>query len=167
MNDFPIDWMGGSGPHQIVVALSPDQVAERLAVALVSEGEMLDRIVPNRTYLGEIVQSHVWMKAWRGRGRATPVLRADMEEGDGVTRIVFRIDADRWFVWSALLGFPVVSAGAVALAFYTEQLLPALLPLLLGVFLLLVFGAVRHESRNLLHFFLDLFVEDRLRESLD
>ncbi len=162
MNDFPIDWQGRTGPHQIIVDLTPDQVAERLAISLVFEDSPRDFRDPNRRYAGEIVHTHFWMRALRARRRAAPILRADMEEMDGVTRIVFQIEADLWYVWPALIGLPIVSVGSLALALYLGQLCPAVLPLLLAVLLVIGFLNAKQESSRLLRYFLELFAEDRV-----
>ena len=168
MTDLPTDWRGRSGPHQIVVDLRPDRVAERLAISLMFEDSASDFISQARQYAGEMVHTHFWIRAWRGGRCRGPTLHADMEEIAGKTRIVFVVEPDARQFYPSLIGVPLLFGGSLSLAFYTGKPFPAvILPFAVTAMVVIQFVLARTESIKLQRFFLELFAEDRLRPVRD
>ena len=161
---FPIGFLGGCGPHEIVVRMTPEEIRTRLKMILRDEDFMEAMLSTQLHYTGEIMEASFTMRACKQpRGTQRPTLLAELEPTERGTRIRFRIEPQAWMLYYLLLMFVFMMAVMVFFMVASGLIFPfCFMPIIGPVIFILNSMFTRVWSGRVLRFFLELFEADRI-----
>src|SRR5262245_9391963 len=121
MDQFPVDWLGRCGPHQIVVDCLPQQIRDRLKRSMMPDSLVNSLLAEGRCFSGWIGDMRFVIYPIFGR-RPRPNLTGKLVEVDGGTSVEFTIEIDAMvstflilmpFILIVLIFFPFVATLAI------------------------------------------------------
>lgn len=161
---FPISFLGNAGPEEIIVALTMEEIRDRLRTILREESFVEAMFSTEVHYTGEIGDRSFTLRPCRKpKGAQRPTLIAEMEEAGDRTRIRFHIEAEVWILWVFTVLFIILTGVMVVLMVRFNNLFPACLFPFLAVAIFLVNSLfTRYVSNEMLVIFLELFGKERI-----